>query len=87
MKRSARVPQITQKPYFFWESMVMLRKLAITAVIVFAGTYRWQLVLLLAIGVVALALVLQVTFRWVCTCGCASAGAAGDLQVGVHMRV
>eukprot|EP00198_Chlamydomonas_reinhardtii_P004333 XP_001693669.1 predicted protein [Chlamydomonas reinhardtii] len=49
--------------FYFWESVVMLRKLAVTAVIVFAGTYRWQLTLLISMGVIALSLLLQVAYR------------------------
>ncbi|GIL57789.1 hypothetical protein Vafri_12932 [Volvox africanus] len=49
--------------YYYWESIVMLRKFAITGVIVFAGTYRWQLTLLLALGVIAIALMAQVAYR------------------------
>ncbi|KAG2426969.1 hypothetical protein HXX76_012754 [Chlamydomonas incerta] len=49
--------------HYYWESVVMLRKLTVTAVIVFAGTYRWQLTLLLSMGVIATSLLLQVAYR------------------------
>ncbi|KXZ48273.1 hypothetical protein GPECTOR_29g50 [Gonium pectorale] len=48
-----------EERYHFWESVVILRKLAVAAVVVFAGAYRWRLTLLLALGVAALAFVAQ----------------------------
>ncbi|KXZ54763.1 hypothetical protein GPECTOR_4g833 [Gonium pectorale] len=48
-----------EEPYHYWESVVILRKFAVAAVVVFAGAYRWRLTLLLALGVVALAFIAQ----------------------------
>ena len=61
--RTACVPQDYEERYFFWESIVMMRKLAVTAATVYFGAYAWELMLLACMGVIVVALLAQMTCR------------------------